>query len=76
MITGEKLLTSLYESYNTPNENGMPMPVEDIYLTLELFYPNTAKGYDIVNSLGISAEYWRRFIPEDGMTLDELVKRL
>lgn len=76
MITGVKLLTSLYESYNTPNENGMPMPVEDIYLTLELFYPNTAKGYDIVNSLGISAEYWRRFIPEDGMTLDELVKRL
>ncbi len=47
-----------------------------MFLLMTMLQRISVKGYDIVNSLGISAEYWRRFIPEDGMTLDELVKRL
>lgn len=76
IISGEKLLKALYDSYNTPDGDGMPERVTDIYLTLELFYPNTARSYDIENSLRISADYWRSFIPKDGMLLDELVGRL
>ncbi len=75
-ITGERLLRALYESYSSPVDPDMPTPADKIYLTLELFYSNVTNGYDIIDSLKTSAEYWRRFIPEDGMTLDELVKML
>ena len=75
-ITGDKLLKSLFECYNNQNENDMPPPVENIYLTLELFYSNVACGDEILRGIAESAKYWRKFIPSDGMKLDELVALL
>ena len=72
IITGEKVLRSLYVCYK--NLKGGMQPAEKIYLTLELFYPNTAYNGDILNSIRSSVEYWRRFVPYDGIPLDYAVK--
>ena len=75
-MTGEKVLRSLYEGYCLPEEEGMPEPLDKIYLTLELFYSIVTSGNDIIKDLKASVGYWRQFVPEDGIPLDELVKNL
>ena len=45
-------------------------------LTLEVFAGTAELPVDILNKVKDSAAYWRQFIPEDGMPLDELLKRL
>lgn len=74
-VTGDKVLRSLYEGYCLPEEEGMPEPLDKIYLTLELFYSIVTSGNDIIKDLKASVEYWRQFVPEDGIPLDELVKK-
>ncbi len=68
IITGEKVLKSLYICYRNLPDGAQP--AEKIYLTLELFYANTAYNCDIIRSIRSSVEYWRRFIPYDGIPLD------
>ncbi len=75
-ITGEKLLLALRESYERPDDPSMPPPVDELYLTLELFYSNAATGHEIRKSLQTSVGYWRRFVPQDGLTLDRLTEGL
>lgn len=48
----------------------------EICLTLEVFAGTAELPVDILNKVKDSAAYWRQFIPEDGMPLDELLKRL
>lgn len=76
IITGEKLITALYESYSKAPEADMPPAVDKIYFTLEMFYPTAEKNFNIVNSIKTSVAYWRTFIPSDGMSLDELYRNL
>lgn len=37
IITAEKVLQALKESYDMPDEEGMPEKCQEIYLTLEIF---------------------------------------
>ena len=71
IITGEKLLAAIKKSYDDPEE--IQPPVEDIYLAFEIFASNTDKKPDIIKGLKQTLEYWRQFIPKDGMRLDELI---
>lgn len=76
IVTGEGVLEAIAESYARAEAPGMPPRVADIYLTIEMFAGTAAIPADIINNLRGSAEYWRRFIPEDGLPIGELVRRL
>lgn len=75
-VHGDRVLKTLWECCQAPEEPGMPEPCEDIYLTLEIFVGTTAILRDNLNELRESVKYWRRWIPEDGMPLDQLVARI
>ena len=69
-----KVLRALQESYRRVEEKDMPPRCGEIYLMLEL-YINTAEiGYQGLYRMSKSAEYWREFIPEDGMRLSRLIE--
>jgi len=74
IITGEKLLNAIMKSYQ--DEEEIQPPVQDIYLSFEIFASNTDKKPDIIRNLKQTLEYWRQFVPEDGQTLDQIVKNM
>ena len=77
IIKGELLLKALKKSFDEASRwNCMPAPVEEICLTLEVFAGTADLPCDIKNKISDSVQYWRKFIPQDGMTLDELVDRI
>lgn len=76
IINGEKLLSSLKESYDSSLEVGMPQRCDKIYLTLEAFTSTASINYDTLKDYKKSVEYWRNYIPEDGESLEMLVKSL
>lgn len=73
IITGEKVLAAIAEAYEKPLEDGMPDRCEEIYLTLEVFGGTADLPVDIEYKIRDSVEYWRKFIPEDGMNLSEFL---
>ncbi|MGO8693780.1 MAG: sugar phosphate isomerase/epimerase family protein [Rectinemataceae bacterium] len=72
-ITGLKVLEALAQSYRNPTPGGLPPRCTDIYLTLEIFFKTSELSMNIIRSLEFSVAYWRRFIPIDGLSLDQLV---
>ena len=76
IITGEKVLRSLKESYDKPERSDMPTRTDKIYLTLEMFSGTTSIMRDVLADCKESVDYWRRFVPEDGIALDDLVEKL
>ena len=74
IITGERLLRAIKKSYEDTRE--ILAPVDDIYLSFELFFANTDKKQKIFEQLRETVVYWRQFVPEDGMTLDEIISRM
>jgi hypothetical protein len=75
-ITGERLLRSVKQSYDQKEQTGMPKRSNEIYLTLEMFSGTTSFMHDVLYDIKKSIDYWRRFVPKDGLRLDELVKKL
>jgi hypothetical protein len=73
IIHPEKVLRSLLQSYLRPISNHLPPRSLQIYLTLEIFAGTSETQGEILKNLRESVDYWRRFIPKDGMRLDELV---
>ncbi len=76
IIKGDLLLKALKSAYDRETVPGMPAPCGKITLTLEVFAGTADLTCDIVNKITDSVQYWRKFVPEDGMKLDELVARL
>ena len=56
------------------NEEGMPAKCQEIYLTLEIFSQTTAIIHQVMDEYAESVRYWRRYIPEDGIPLDQLLQ--
>lgn len=52
------------------------MEYPKIYLALELFASNTEHPHEIKNNMRETREYWKQYIPEDGVRLDQLLERL
>jgi sugar phosphate isomerase/epimerase len=73
VVTGEKLLNAIAQSYRQQVDRGMPPTVKDIYLSFEIFSANTEKKTEIIHKLQQTLEYWRQYVPEDGISLNELV---
>lgn len=73
IIHGEQVLMALDDSCSQTASSGNEMPpVEDIYLTIEMFSGTAERPARILANLRETAAYWRRFVPEDGMRLDEI----
>ncbi len=76
IIMGPELLKAIAVSYENNIGPDMPPKVDDLYLNFEIFGSNTEYTYDIIDKLKETAVYWRQFVPEDGIPLDELLDRL
>lgn len=72
IIEGRKVLESIKASYeNTLNLN--IKRVDRIYLTIEVFASTASINYFMLKDLHETIRYWRQFVPEDGIKLDELL---
>ena len=73
IIKGDKILRAIAASYEKSAVEGMPPKCGEIYLSFELFAGNADMNHDTLRKLRESVEYWRQFIPKDGMELDRLL---
>jgi sugar phosphate isomerase/epimerase len=76
IICGEKVLNAIAAAYEKTPDESMPDRCEAIYLTLEIFGGTADLPVDIEYKVKDSAAYWRKFIPEDGLSLDKLREKL
>lgn len=72
IIHGQSVIRSIIESYDRPEEPGMPPRCEEIALTLEPFVGTAGSIFDACEEIAVSVEYWRQFVPRDGMRLSEV----
>lgn len=75
IIDGHQVLQAISDAYSSAPQAEMPARCEEICLTLEIFSGTADIPNDILSVLDESVEYWRRFVPEDGLTIQELVGR-
>ncbi len=74
IITGRKVLNAISDSYKSMDQSlGFP-GVEKIYLTIEVFSSTSDIPANIIERMKKTVDYWRKFVPKDGLTLDELLK--
>ncbi len=75
IIEGEKVLRAIARAYSKSAENGMPKKPDALYLTLEMFTGTADINRAALMRMRETVEYWRRFIPKDGLELSELIRR-
>lgn len=73
IIEPDKVFKAIAKAYEAPDEPGMPPKTDEIYLAFELFNSNTAYPYEVIDQLKETARYWRKYIPKDGVSLEELI---
>ena len=69
-----KVLQAIARSYENKPRPGMPPRCSDVYLTFEIFPHTTDRRRDILPALAESVRYWRQWIPEDGVSLESLLR--
>jgi sugar phosphate isomerase/epimerase len=72
IIEGRKVLEAIKTSYENQHDLNVPK-VDRIYLTIEVFASTGSMNYFTIRELQETIRYWRKFIPEDGKRLNELV---
>ena len=72
IIDGAAVMQSIIESYDQPDLPGMPPKCDEITLTLEPFVGTAGSIFDACEEIAVSVDYWRQFVPRDGMRLSEL----
>jgi len=75
IIDGKRVLESIMKSYENTRDSLLPK-VERIFLTIEVFAGTDSINYFTMADLRETVRYWRKFIPEDGISLDQLANRL
>lgn len=76
IIAADRVFRALKKSYNLQQEINMPAPCDKIYLTLEIFSGTSEMNVDIIKKLRKTVEYWRSFLPQDGMSLNDICTRI
>lgn len=74
IVSPANVLKALYRAYQENEIANLPPCCRDIFLTLEIFSGTAEHPADILSDLRESVAYWRDFIPQDGLTLDQLIK--
>jgi hypothetical protein len=73
IVRAEEVLRAIADSYKCQPEPDLPPRCEEIYLTLEIFSKTADLPNEIMGRLEDSVEYWRRYVPKDGLSIDELI---
>jgi hypothetical protein len=73
IIHPQPLLRALNRAYAREPESAMPPRCDQIYLTIEVFTATADLPVDIIARLQETVAYWRRWIPQDGLTLSQLL---
>ena len=73
IVDPPRVLRAIWDAYQQPVDSAYPPPCADIYLTLEIFSGTADYAAQILANIRESAAYWRQFIPQDGLPLDELI---
>ena len=76
IIAPDAVLRALHAGFASAEaepDAGLPPVVDSLYLTLEVFAPTAQPSEDLLQDLADSAAHWRRWIPEDGRRLNDLV---
>jgi sugar phosphate isomerase/epimerase len=68
-----KILKALRESYEKPQPADFPQKCEDIYLSFVIYSATMDMHHNILYKLRKTVEYWRNFIPSDGLRLSKLL---
>lgn len=72
IIKGDLLLKALAKSYEK-EDISMPPKVDKVYLSFEIFASNIEYPENIKQKLMDTCRYWRKYVPRDGMYLNELL---
>ncbi|HSV30514.1 MAG TPA: hypothetical protein VLH40_00625 [Atribacteraceae bacterium] len=73
IVHPKKILEALRQAYQGPEDPLLPPRCGKIFLTLEIFFGAADYPDQIVDRLKESVEFWRQYLPEDGLSLDKLV---
>jgi sugar phosphate isomerase/epimerase len=73
IVRPAKLLEAIARSYHGAERPGLPPRCSNLYLTFEIFPHTMDRPRDILPRLAESVGWWRRWVPEDGLSLSELV---
>jgi sugar phosphate isomerase/epimerase len=76
IIKAEKVLLSISKAFSKDEEEGMPPLSDDIVLTLEPFVSTAESNYDALNSIAQSVQYWRKYVPYDGIPISKVLMLL
>ncbi len=76
IIHGDKMLKTLMTAYLRSNPKTKIPKTDKIFFTVEVFASTAEMPYDIIQKSEKTVEYWREFIPHDGIELDKLVSSL
>ena len=74
IVHPKKVLQAIARSYEEPENPLLPPRCKAIYLTFEIFNSSIDYPQQIVDRLRESVEFWREYIPQDGLSLDVLLK--
>ncbi len=73
IIKGADVLKAIKISYDKKTDSAMPEKCDELYLTIEAFTNTASINKDTLSDYKVSVDYWRQFIPEDGISLDKLI---
>jgi sugar phosphate isomerase/epimerase len=73
IILGNEVLNAISASYQS-EDPGFPPKCDEIFLTIEVFSSTSDNPFLLLKDLETTVEYWRNFVPEDGLGLDELLE--
>lgn len=76
IIKGKAFFEAIAEAYRQPDAEGMPPKTDRINLAFEIFASNLEHPREIIEKLKETSAYWKQFVPEDGMRLSEILKRI
>ena len=71
-----KVLQSIHASVARAAPSGFPPPVREICLTLEPFVGTAEHPRIALEQIAESVRYWRRYVPQDGMTVAAALSKL
>jgi sugar phosphate isomerase/epimerase len=73
IIHPRPVLEALARGYAAPPDPALPPRCEAIYLTIEVFAGTGDLPVDLLEALDETVRYWRRWVPRDGLRLEELL---
>jgi len=74
IIRAEEILYDISRAYEKGVKEGFPPLCSEVILTLEPFIGTVGNNADAIEEIEQSVQYWRQYIPHDGMLLSDVLK--